>query len=47
MSSNYSFWMTAILFSKAKTINAVAPMLAITTGFSYNNKVIIKTVTAA
>ena len=36
-----------ILFGKAKTINAVAPILAITTGFSDNNRVIKKTVPAA
>ena len=41
------FGSAAILFGKAKTINAVAPMLAITTGFSDNNKVIKKTVPAA
>ena len=41
------FGSAEILFGKAKTINAVAPILAITTGFSDNNRVIKKTVPAA
>lgn len=36
-----------VLFGKAKTINAVAPILAITTGFSDSIKVMKKTDKAA
>ena len=41
------FGSAAILFGIAKTINAVAPMLAIMTGLSYNMSVMMKTVKAA
>ena len=41
------FGSAEILFGKAKTINAVAPMLAITTGFSDKIRVITNTDRAA
>ena len=41
------FGSAAILFGKAKTMNAVAPILAITTGFSDKSKVMKNTAAAA
>tara|TARA_Y100001934_G_scaffold121569_1_gene148660 strand:- start:3036 stop:3350 length:315 start_codon:yes stop_codon:yes gene_type:complete len=41
------FGSAAILFGIAKTINAVAPILATMTGLSYNMRVMMKTVKAA